>query len=186
MTRLYHISDQPAITLFEPREPPSGAGGKPVVWAIDAEHLPNYLLPRDCPRVTFYAREDSAPADIERLLCGTTATRVIAIEAAWLPKLRDERLYRYELDPAGFSPADEIAGYYTCAAAVAPISEAPIDDILGELARHDVELRVMPSLWKLREAVIHSTLGFSLIRMRNAQPPAEGYEAYHPLPSQSA
>ena len=181
-TRLYHISDQSNITLFEPREPPSGAAGKPVVWAIDAEHLPNYLLPRDCPRVTFYARPDSDPADVELLLRGVSAHRVIAIESAWLPKLRAERLYCYEFDAADFLTVDEIAGYYTSDTAVAPISETPIDDVLGELARHDVELRVMPSLWKLREAVIHSTLGFSVIRMRNAQPPAEGYEAYHPLP----
>ncbi len=178
--RLYHISDQPGITLFEPREPNGGA--TPVVWAIDLEHLPNYLLPRDCPRVTFYARPDTDPADIDRHLCGASAARVIAIESAWLPKLREERLYRYEFDPAGFTLNDDIAGYYTSEAAVTPISETPIEDILVELTRHDVELRVMPSLWKLREAVIHSSLGFSIIRMRNAQPPAEGYEAYHPVP----
>jgi len=35
---------------------------------------------------------------------------------------------------------------------------------------------------KRREAVINSTLGYSIIRMNKAQPPPEGYEAYHPLP----
>jgi Family of unknown function (DUF6886) len=33
-------------------------------------------------------------------------------------------------------------------------------------------LRVMPSLWQLHDAVVASTLQFSIIRMRNAQPRA--------------
>ena len=178
---LYHISDQPGISVFEPRVPPGKPDAKPIVWAIDAAHLPNYLLPRDCPRVTFRAREDSDLADVARLLGCTSARSVVAIEAAWLPRILDERLYQYVFHPVAFSSVDEIAGYYTCDVAVTPVSETPIADVLAELLRHDVELRVMPSLWRLREAVIHSTLAFSIIRMRNAQPPADGYEAYHPL-----
>jgi hypothetical protein len=46
----------------------------------------------------------------------------------------------------------------------------PIDDLLAELISHNVELRVMPSLWKLHDAVVDSSLQFSIIRMRNAQP----------------
>jgi len=54
---LYHVSEYSHIERFEPRPPPcSGVGPvESVVWAIDEEHLHNYLLPRDCPRVTFYA-----------------------------------------------------------------------------------------------------------------------------------
>jgi len=37
------------------------------------------------------------------------------------------------------------------------------------MAKHDVELRVMPSLAKLRGAVIASTLQFSIIRWRSAR-----------------
>ena len=53
--RLYHVSDQPGIPLFEPR--PVRAGHPrgdlpPVVWAVGERLLHNYLLPRDCPRVT--------------------------------------------------------------------------------------------------------------------------------------
>jgi hypothetical protein len=33
-----------------------------------------------------------------------------------------------------------------------------------------VELRFVPNLWPLRDAVVSSTLRFSLIRMRNALP----------------
>ena len=77
---------------------------------------------------------------------------------------------------------DEVAGYYVSRKSVIPIAETKIDNILAALLEHDVELRIMPSLWNLREAVISSTLGYSVIRMNNAQPPPEGYEAYHPLP----
>jgi hypothetical protein len=51
---------------------------------------------------------------------------------------------------------------------VEPGSVRPVDDLLGELVRRDVELRVMPSLRLLREAVAASSLHFSMIRMRNA------------------
>jgi hypothetical protein len=46
------------------------------------------------------------------------------------------------------------------------------DDPIGELVRRGVELRFVPSLWPLHDAVLLSTLRFSLIRMRNAQPRA--------------
>ena len=55
--RLDHVSDVPNIDRFHPRIAPTTTAtelGK-VVWAVDEEHLHNYLLPRDCPRVTFYA-----------------------------------------------------------------------------------------------------------------------------------
>lgn len=52
---------------FEPRA--SGLVRNPVVWAIDAAHLCNYLVPRECPRVTYYAGRASA-AGLERVLLG--------------------------------------------------------------------------------------------------------------------
>ncbi|MEN9566251.1 MAG: hypothetical protein RLZZ69_1447, partial [Cyanobacteriota bacterium] len=33
-----------------------------------------------------------------------------------------------------------------------------------------IELRLLPSLWQLHDAVVNSTLEFSSIRMKNAQP----------------
>ena len=153
-----------------------------MVWAIDYEHLHNYLLPRDCPRVTFFAREDSDPKDIEKLMGGTSATHVVAIEARWLPEIQKQCVYQYEFDSEGFTCVDQVAGYWISRKPVIPIAEAKIDDVLSALLEHDVELRIMASLWKLREVVINSTLGFSIIRMNKAQPPPEGYEVYHPLP----
>ena len=182
--RLYHVSDQPGIRLFEPRlAQHAGAGVEgDAVWAVDEDHLRNYLLPRDCPRVTFYATEKSDPADVERLIGPTGAGCVVAIESQWLPGIQKERLYRYEFDPKDFTVHDEGAGYYISRRAVAPLSETKIDDILGALLEYDVELRIMASLWELREAVIHSSLQFSIIRMRNARPPEKGIEAFYPLP----
>ena len=57
MEELFHVSDQPGITRFEPRPPPPGNTthtGR-MVWAVGQRLLHNYLVPRDCPRVTFYA-----------------------------------------------------------------------------------------------------------------------------------
>src|SRR5687768_18539990 len=96
---LFHVSEDGAIGRFDPRPLPRGAAGvapnERVVWAIDAAHLHNYLLPRDCPRVTFYLRPERAAgaADHEPLLVGTTASRVIAVESAWLERIRTTPLF---------------------------------------------------------------------------------------------
>ena len=62
------------------------------------------------------------------------------------------------------------AGYKIARQPVEPLSVAPIDDLLAALVAHDVELRVMRSLWRLYDAAVASSLQFSIIRMRNAQP----------------
>jgi hypothetical protein len=132
--------------------------------------------------VTFFTSEDSDPKDVEGLMGGSSASHVVAIEARWLPEIQKQCLYQYEFDSEGFTCVDEVAGYWISRKPVTPVAETKIDDVLSALLEHDVELRILPSLWKLREAVIHSTLGFSIIRMHKAQPPPEGYEVYHPLP----
>jgi hypothetical protein len=182
--KLYHISDKPGIKRFDPRPAPSESAKQKglMVWAIDYEHLHNYLLPRDCPRVTFYASEKSDPKDVERLMGGTSAKHVVAVEARWLPEIQKQCLYQYEFNSEGFTLVDEVAGYWISSKPVIPVAETKIDNILAALTEHDVELRIMPSLWKLREAVINSTLGYSVIRMNKAQPPPEGLGTYHPLP----
>ncbi len=172
---LFHISDIPKIARFEPR-PVAPASVTPLtpegtmVWAVDEAHLQNYLLPRDCPRVTFYALPDSTPADIERLLGQTTAKYVVAIESRWLKAVAGQHLYQYELPGETFTVIDEGAGYYVSREPVSPRAVVTIDNLLAELLKRDVELRVMPSLWRLRDAVVASTLQFSIIRMRNALP----------------
>ena len=63
---LFHVSEESGIERFEPR--PSQYPDEPVVWAIDADRLRNYLLPRECPRVTYYAGRETTAADVERFL----------------------------------------------------------------------------------------------------------------------
>jgi len=63
---LFHVSEEAGIELFEPRW--SENADNKVVWAIDADHLRSYLLPRECPRVTYYAGPQTASADVEQLL----------------------------------------------------------------------------------------------------------------------
>ena len=172
---VFHFSEEPGIERFDPRPPPitnldpNRPHGE-MVWAVDRERIPNYLVPRDCPRVTFYVRERTTAEDAARLMLGTSAKRVVAIETGWLQRLRDCRLYRYDLPGATFEPTDNGAGHYISRVGVTPLRVLPIPDLLAELTSHDVELRVMPSLWKLRDAVIASTIQFSIIRWRNAQP----------------
>jgi hypothetical protein len=163
---LSHLSENPAIARFEPRS--SESGGSPVVWGIDDEHLHNYLLPRECPRVTFYAKEDSSPGDIERFLGSSRA--VVAVESSWLDPIRSATLYRYLLPADTFKCIDAGAGYYTSETSVEPAAVEAFDDLFGELMKRDVEVRLLPNLWHLHDAVAASTLQFSMIRMRNAAP----------------
>jgi hypothetical protein len=73
---LFHVSEEGGIQEFEPR--PSENSREPVVWAIDAPRLRNYLLPRECPRVTYYAGHDTSDRDVERFLGSSAA--VVAIQ----------------------------------------------------------------------------------------------------------
>ena len=163
---LFHLSEESGIKLFEPRA--SEYTSDPVVWAINADRLPNYLLPRDCPRVTYYAGRDTAAADVEQFLGSSPA--VVAVESGWLERLRSCRLYCYQLPPATFECLDECAGYFVSRTAVEPVAVEVFEDLPSELLRRGVELRFVPSLWPLRDAVVASTLQFSIIRMRNAVP----------------
>jgi hypothetical protein len=161
---LFHVSEEPDIKLFHPRA--SKYVQEPVVWAIDSIHLRNYLLPRECPRVTFYAGDKTTPADLERFLGSSPA--VVAVESGWLDRLRSCRLYCYHLPSRTFECIDECAGYFVSRKSIVPKSVEFFDDPITELLKRGVELRFVPSLWALRDAVIASTLQFSFIRMHNA------------------
>ena len=172
MEELFHVSDRPGITRFEPRPPPlsnTTFTGR-MVWAVGQRLLHNYLVPRDCPRVAFYAGPRTTAEDAERFLGITTARHVVAIETAWLQALCTECLYIYALPNETFQPVNKGAGYYISRQGVTPRSMQPIEDILACLAASDVEVRITPSLWPLRDAVFQSTMRFSFIRMRNAAP----------------
>ena len=172
---LFHFSEDPTIARFEPRSLPprndlysAPRPTEPLVWAIDEAHAPLYFFPRDCPRVAFWAGPDTTPDDRARFLGHTAAARVIAIEGGWLERVRHAHLYVYHLPSAGFVPHDEDAGYWVAREAVTPLAVEPAGDLLARLVDAAVELRITPSLWPLRHALVASSLHFSMIRLSKA------------------
>ena len=163
---LFHVSEHGGIEGFELRR--ADESSEPRVWAIDDDRLRNYLVPRDCPRVTYYAGANTSASDVERFLGASHA--VIAFEHAWLARVRSTRLFCYELPPEGFELADACAGYFVSRHSVTPLSVRVVDDCLSELVSRGVEVRVLANLWDLHDAVARSTLAYSMIRMRNATP----------------
>jgi hypothetical protein len=162
---LFHLSEEGDIRRFEPRA--SAYAAEPVVWAVDEARVRNYLLPRDCPRVTFYAGAATSRADVQRFL-GSSPT-VVALESAWLDRVRGTRLFRYRFGDEGFVCIDRNAGYYVSRETVVPRGVEVIEDLLGALRDQGVEIRILPSLWGLHDAVMGSSLQYSIIRMRNAR-----------------
>ncbi len=167
---LYHFSEDPTIKVFVPRAPLAHPEQALRVWAIDAERTPLYYVPRDCPRVAFWALPGSSLEDVDRFLGHTAARVVIAIESGWLERLRATDLYVYHLPGDTFTLVDNGAGFYTSTETVTPLEVRPVGDLLQRLVEAGVELRVTPSLWPLNRAVVASTLHYSAIRMRNAEP----------------
>jgi hypothetical protein len=173
---LFHISEESDIARFEPRASEYATGL--VVWAIQERRLCNYLVPRDCPRVTYYAGADATAADVERFLGSSPA--VVAIESGWLERVRSTRLFCYHMPPETFECLDAGAGYFVSRVPVAPSRIDVVDDPIAALLERGVELRLVPNLWPLRDAVMASSLQFSLIRMRNALPRAAAQPAAAP------
>lgn len=167
---LYHFSEEADITSFAPRFASPELGK--VVWAISEAGMYTYLLPRDCPRVTFRADDNTSQEDVHRFFGQSSARYIVAIESDWLAKVRATTLYRYHLPADRFRSyrEDSIAQYYVSHQRVTPLSVEPIADLLQALTDFGVELRIMPSLWRLYDAVVDSTLAFSIIRMRHSLP----------------
>lgn len=139
-----------------------------MVWAIDAWHAPMYCVPRDCPRACFWPGPKTSAEDRERWFGGIDAKMVIAIESAWLDRVRSTTLFRYTMPDATFVVNDDTAGHYVSRAAVVPLGVEPVGDLLAALAASNVELRITPTLVDLWQRVIASTLEFSGTRLRNA------------------
>src|SRR5260221_13295172 len=91
---LVRVSEVPGMGRFDPRPPPSPDSGVncPAVFAIEDRLLHNYLLPRDCPRVTVYASDQTSPDDLRRFLGCTAARHVVAIEGRWLKPIAHHAL----------------------------------------------------------------------------------------------
>ena len=166
--KLFHFSEDRAIKRFEPHVPATQPEAPPLVWAIDEEHASHYLFPRDCPRVCFWIGPETSPEDRGRFFGHTAARKIIAMETAWLSRMRQTELYVYHLQAEGFVLRDRHAGYYVSANAVSPMEVEPAGDLLDRLAMSGAELRITPSLWPLANALVVSTVPFSMILLRHA------------------
>jgi hypothetical protein len=166
---LYHFSEDPHIERFTPHVPRTNPSHAAAVWAIDAEHAPLYWFPRDCPRVTIWSRnvEESV---VFRERFTTSALRLHAIESAWLDRMRDATVYRYEFEAEDFVPWEPANGQWISDREVNPISVSPVGDLLAAHVAAAIELRIAPSLWPLHDVARHGEFDFSLVRMHNAQP----------------
>jgi hypothetical protein len=165
---LYHFSEDASMTVFEPHVAPTSIIDEPFVWAIDEWHAPMYYVPRQCPRACFWPGPETSDEDRERWFGGIEARMVIAVESAWLERIRSTALYRYSMPEETFVLRDATGGHWVSREAVRPLYVEPVGDLLSALAAANVELRVTPSLVELWRRVIASTLEFSGTRLRNA------------------
>ena len=165
---LWHVSENPSIERFAPHVSATAELDEPLVWAIDTRHLPLYWFPRHCPRGTFWATAATDPYDAARLLAGSS--RVHAIEEAWLDRMRTTEVFAYRLPETGFEQHPEVGGYWISRRTVEPLGVAPLGDLVTLHEDAGIELRVLRNLWPLWNEVAASTLEFSGMRLRNAQP----------------
>ena len=169
--RLFHVSESPGIARFEPRRFSGGVEcDAPVVWAIDEDHVVNYLLPRDCPRVTYSVPSPPATRETKRLFLPNGPVRVVAIERAWHGRAETTPLHLYELPSESFRSIDVNAGYYVSSEVVVPVAVTRIDRPADAIRVRGAEFRVLDSLWPLHDEVVATIERFSIIRMRNASP----------------
>ena len=168
MDYLYHFSEDPHVERFVPRPVRISPSDEELVWGIDGLNCHLYYFPRDCPRVVISKSSRTSAEDAETFFGHTTAGVIGAIESHWLERLRTTTIYRYTLPPEGFALRNEIAGYWVSRQEIRPIAVEPISDLMAELIGAGVELRIMPSLAPMRDAVIASTVEFGIIRWRNA------------------
>ena len=165
---LWHVSEDPAITVFHPHRARTALQDEPRVWAVDTRHLPLYWFPRDCPRGTFWADPATTGADVAGFL-GDRSRRVHAVEPPWEARMRTAEVYAYRLPDDGFEPYEQAGGYWVARATVEPVEVRPLGNLVELHEAAGIELRVVPRLLELWNEVIASTLEFSGIRLANAR-----------------
>jgi hypothetical protein len=167
MPPLFHVSEEADIATFRPRPSAVFPSVGSVVWAVAESHLVNYLLPRDCPRVTFCATDATTAPDRERFNI-TASSRVVVIATEWVERVKSTALYVYELPATTFILHDASAGYWVSREAVVPLRAKIVAELPQEIRRRGAEFRVVDRLRPLRDEIVVSTLDYSIIRMRNA------------------
>ncbi len=170
--RLFHVSEESNINVFEPRLPTRKDLDQNIglVWAIDEDRLPNFLTPRDCPRVTYHVGIQTTDSDKKHFFSSTGISHAIVVESKWFHMIKNATLYLYEFDTADFVLQDSIAGYYVATKTQYPKAKYVLEDLFSELLKRNIEIRITDNLWNIADDVKSSTLNWSLCRMANATP----------------
>ena len=166
---LWHFSEDPSLGRFLPRPAAAGSESRPLVWAVDTRHAPLFWFPRDCPRGCVWPVPATTAEDRERFFGQSAASRVHVMEAGWLGRMRECRLYAYRLPTEAFRP-HEVGGYWVADTPVEALDRVIFDDLVGRHADAGIELRITPSIWPFWRRVTASTVNFSGSRLRNAAP----------------
>lgn len=88
--RLFHVSEENNIGMFEPRIPERNDLEKSVgfVWAIDEQHLANFMTPRNCPRITYHVGEKTSVKDKRFFFTSPDIKHVVIIESKWFEVMK--------------------------------------------------------------------------------------------------
>jgi hypothetical protein len=98
----------------------------------------------------------------------------VAFEAEWLERLRHCTLHVYELPADTFAVEDAGAGYWLSRQTVTPIGVRVEGDLLRALTDAGAEVRVLQAFWPLRDAVVNSSLEFSIMLQDRVRPREAG------------
>lgn len=169
-----HFSEDSTITRFVPHVAPTSVEEEAYVWAVGFDRAPDYWFPRQCPRAMAWVVDGTSEVDRERIVGAGCGVRVHAVEFGWLEVMRTAKVFAYRLPAGPFQPivspgAEPHAVVAT--EAVEPLGPPePVGDLFALHATAGIQLRVLDNLWAFWDEVVASTLGFSGIRLRNAQP----------------
>ncbi|MCL2546617.1 MAG: hypothetical protein FWE06_05405 [Oscillospiraceae bacterium] len=169
--RLFHVSEDPNVEIFHPRLPRREELDPHIglVWSLTEPALPNWLFPRDCPRVGYRDCDNVTPEDMKRFFT-SGARHIVAIENDWHERQLNATLYVYEFDPTNFY-FDEVAGFYVSQKSEIPIDMVTYTNLYAELFNRGAEVRIVDNLWALRDTVFASSLTkWSFCKMANAKP----------------
>jgi hypothetical protein len=173
---LWHFSEDGSLGRFLPRAAAGSPEGRALVWAVDTRHAPMFWFPRDCPRGCIWPVSTTTPEDRERFFGQSGAARVHVMEAGWLERMRDCRLFAYRLPAAAFRPHDVVGGFWVADEGVEALERVAVGDLLRLHASAEIELRLTPSIWPFWRRVTQSTVEFSGSRLRNSAPHPERFD----------
>ena len=169
--RIFHVSEEDDIHEFQPRIPTRKDldQSKGLVWAVNETCLPNFLTPRNCPRVCFQVGANTSDADQQTYL-SSNCHHAIVIENSWFKALMKTTLYLYEFNPIYFHLQDENACYYVSGTTQIPVNRIQVKHPIQELIHRQVEVKLVDQLWGIHDEIQQTTLQWSMCRMRFARP----------------